>query len=226
MKKLFVGLTIAIFTLFGTTSSANFGAFSGVSGAISQKNLGLFEYIVCSVGLSCSRAGTKLIMSGVGQSLSTSFFSYIPSAFADATSVAGVNTDVYMTQLQVANNANLTGVQLAINTATNATRYIAVLFSSAGVPLAHSALAGTLDGVTANSYLQLPFTAPFTVQGFKTYWVGIYPNNNTDHFFAIPAVGAPYGLAGLVTGQTFGTVASVVPPVSFTAGQGPVVYTY
>lgn len=162
---------------------------------------------------------------GTGASLLTRFAAWFPSAVTDATSTTPVITDVYLTQVHVAHNFTMTGIQV-LNAATCGTnKWIVALFNSAGTVLANSATAGVLCS-GASSFQSVAFTAPIAVLGPETYWLGLYVNGTTDRFYAIPAAGAAVGLAGLLTGQTFGTVANITPPTTFTAGQGAVLATY
>ncbi len=119
----------------------------------------------------------------------------------------------------------LTGV--AVNNAgtVGTNKYIVALFNTAGTALANSATAGVLTS-GASSWQQVAFTGTVAVTGPATYWVAVYVNGTTDRFYAIPAVGAFMGLAGTVTGQTFGTIAALTLPTTFTADSGPVAYTY
>lgn len=162
---------------------------------------------------------------GTGTSLLTRFAAWFPSAVTDATSTTPVITDVYLTQVHVAHNFTITGIQV-LNAATCGTnKWIVALFNSAGTVLANSATAGVLCS-GASAFQSVPFTAPLALVGPETYWLGLYVNGTTDRFYAIPTAGAAVGLAGLLTGQTFGTVANITPPTTFTAGQGAVLATY
>ncbi len=51
-------------------------------------------------------------------------------------------------------------------------------------------------------------------------------NGTTDRFRSLPASMEGRGLAGSVTGQTFGTVVAITPPTTFTADKGPVAFVY
>jgi hypothetical protein len=162
---------------------------------------------------------------GTGTSTFTNFAGWVPSAITDATSTTPSATTVYLTQIHVAHNFTATGVQV-LNAATcGSTKWIVALFNEAGTVLANSNTAGvTCSG--ASGIQQLPFTSTFAVTGPATYWLGLYANNTTDRFYAIPAAGGFLGRAGTVTGQTFGTIVNVTPPTTFTAGAGAVLSTY
>lgn len=162
---------------------------------------------------------------GSGSSLLTRFAAWFPSAVTDATSTTPSATTLYMTQVHVAHNFTITGVQV-LNAATCGTnKWIVALFNSAGTVVANSATAGVLCS-GASGFQSVAFTAPIAITGPETYWLGLYANGATDRFYAIPLAGAAVGLAGTVTGQTFGTVVNVTPPTTFTAGAGAVLATY
>lgn len=155
----------------------------------------------------------------------TRYGAWRPQPVTNATSVTGAITTVYLTQFFVPYNTTLTGAAV-LNAATVGTnKWIVALFNSAGTALANSATAGaTTSG--ASAYQQLNFTGTVAVKGPATYWVGLYVNGTTDTYYSIPTLGQADGLAGTVTGQTFGTVANVTLPTTFTAGVAPVVYVY
>lgn len=156
----------------------------------------------------------------------TNWSTWLPKvAVTEATSTTPVATDVYMTQIEIPYNMTLTGINV-LNAATVGTnKWILALFDSTGAVIANTALAGVLTS-GASAYQQIAFTAPVAVKGPGTYWIAGYMNGTTDRFYTIPAFGAPAGLAGLVTGQTFGTVSAVTLPTTFTAAQGIIGYTY
>lgn len=160
-----------------------------------------------------------------GSALKTRYSTWAPEVVTNATSATPSATSVYLSQIFVPYNVTLTGVGV-LNAATVGTnKYIVALFNDAGTALANSALAGVTTA-GASAYQQVPFTGTVAVTGPKTYWVAVYVNGATDRYYAQPTLGQAHGLAGEVTGQTFGTIASVTLPTTFTADKGPVVYVY
>jgi hypothetical protein len=155
----------------------------------------------------------------------TRYKAFVPQPVTNATSVTGLTTTVYLTQIFVPYNTTLTGAAV-LNAATVGTnKWLLALFNSAGTALANTATAGTLTA-GASAFQSINFTGTVAVKGPATYWVGLYVNGTTDTYYSIPTLGQTEGLAGSVTGQTFGTVASVTLPTTFTAGVAPVVYVY
>lgn len=151
--------------------------------------------------------------------------SWNPGVATNATSTTPSATVVYMTQIWVPHNQTMTGIAV-LNAATVGTnKYVVALFDSSGTALANSNTAGVLT-TGASVWQKVAFTAPYTGVGPKTYWVGVYVNGTTDRFYSVPALGAMGGLAGSVSAQTFGTVAAVTLPTTFTADLGPVSYIY
>lgn len=163
---------------------------------------------------------------GSGTSTLTRFAAWFPSAVTDATSTTPSVTTLYLTQVHVAHNFTATGINV-LNAATVGTnKYIVALYTETGSLVANSATAGVLTA-GASGYQQVAFTSTAAVTGPATYWIGLFVNGTTDRFYAIPAQGSVMGLAGTITGQTFGTVpATITPPTTFTAAAGAVVGTY
>lgn len=175
-------------------------------------------------------AGTATITGGVVGSTTapkTIYSAWVPGVATQATSATPSATVVYMTQIHIDNNTTLTGIGV-LNAATcGATKWILALFDDTGAPLANTATAGggtTCSG--ASAYQQIAFTGTYAAKGPRTYWIGLYANNTTDRYYAVPTLGQAKGLAGSVSGQTNGTVASVTLPTTFTADVAPVAYVY
>lgn len=155
----------------------------------------------------------------------TRYSAWVPQPVSNATSVTGAITTVYMTQIFVPYNTTLTGAAV-LNAATVGTnKWILALFNSSGTALANTATAGVLTA-GPSAYQSINFTGTVAVKGPATYWVGLYVNGTTDTYYSLPTLAQAHGLAGSVAAQTFGTVANVTLPTTFTAGVAPVVYVY
>lgn len=199
----------------------------------SGKVLGFAARLACGTGTTCVMKGEKVTLTAPGTNgtplVAGAQSTYIPfpvtATTGIGTSTSGVSTSVFLTQLFVDNNATITGIAVNNGATVGTNKYIVALFTSAGVPIASSALAG-VNTSGASAWQKVPLTAPVAIVGPATYYVGVYMNGATDNFFTIPQVGEYVGTAGTVTGQTFGTVATVVVPTTFTAGAGPIVHTY
>lgn len=175
--------------------------------------LGVTGIFTPSGGIAAS-AATKTIWS-----------TWNPGAVANATSATPSATVVYLSQIWVPHNETMTGIAV-LNAATVGTnKYVVALFDSAGTALANSNTAGVLTS-GASVFQKVAFTGTYAALGPKTYWIGVYVNGTTDRYYAIPTLGQMGGLAGSVSAQTFGTVANVTLPTTFTADVGPVAYVY
>lgn len=153
------------------------------------------------------------------------FMGWKPSTLTAGTSTTPSATVVYLTQVYIPANATLTGVYLNNGATVGTNKYIVALFDSSGAVVANSTLSGiTTSG--ADAYQVLAFTGTYAAVGPATYWIGIYVNGTTDRFRSVPAVGQYAGYTGSVSAQTFGTVATITPPTTFTADVGPVAFTY
>lgn len=203
------------FTLSNNTSGSQVAKFTITTGgnatvAGTLTSTGVFTP---TAGIAAS-AATKTIWS-----------TWAPEVVTNATSATPSATAVQMVQIHVPHNQTFTGVGV-LNAATCGTnKWIVALFDSSGTALANSSTAGTLCS-GASAYQKIAFTAPYTGIGPKTYWIGVYADGTTDRYYAIPTVGQAFSLAGAVTGQTFGTVANVTLPTTFTADKGVVSYVY
>lgn len=202
-------------------------AYAGFQGFNQKQDLKLFTGVKCGDSMTCSNDGfgkMKLEVGGPSTSTFTNFGRSMDS-LTGGTSTAGVATTLFLSQIQVTAGATLTGI--AVNNAgtVGTNKYIVALFDYKGNVLATSALAGVLTA-GASGYQKVPFTTTAIVRGASSYWIGVYINGTTDNFYTLPASKAPGGLAGTVTGQTFGTVVAITPPTTFTAGAGPIAYTY
>lgn len=220
-------------------------AFAGVQVYNGTTNLGLFSQIKCSSGVTCSNSSGKMqivagstsgavtfggaltLTGGVASSAATKTIwgTWSPAAVANATSATPAATSVYMTQIWVPHNETVTGIGVLNAGTVGTNKYIVALFDSTGAVVANSALAGVITS-GASAFQKVPFTATAAILGPKTYWLAIYMNGAVDRYYAVPTLGQMSGLAGEVTGQTFGTVAAVTLPTSFTADKGPVAYLY
>jgi hypothetical protein len=148
-----------------------------------------------------------------------------PSSLTAGTSTTPSATTVYLSQVHIAAACSLTGIAISNGATVGTDKYVVALFDANGVPVANSALAGeTTSG--ADVYQSIAFTSAYVVAEPGVFWIALYVNGTTDRFRSIPAVGANSGLAGSATGQTFGVVAAVTLPTTFTADKGPVAFTY
>lgn len=227
MKKTILGLML----LAGAT------AYGIQINNSSNKVLGHASVITCGSGLTCAMgttaSGANVTVTSPGTNgtplISGALTTFIPfpvtATTGIGTSTSGVATTVFLTQIFVDNNATLTGIAVNNGATVGTNKYIVALFNASGTPIANSALAGT-NTAGASAWQKVAFTSTVKVTGPAIYYVGVYMNGATDNFFTIPAAGAYVGTAGTVTAQTFGTVAAVTVPTTFTAGAGPIVYTY
>lgn len=203
-------------------------AYAGFQGYNGSTDLKLFSAIKCGNGVTCSNVGSKFNIAvgaqGGGLSTFTNFGRGLDS-LTGGTSTTPSATTVYMTQIQIHGSVTLTGIKVNNAATVGTNKYIAVLFDNTGAVVAKSALAGVTTA-GASVYQALPFTATVAVTGPGIYWIGLYVNGTTDRFYTLPASKEGGGLAGSVTGQTFGTVVAVTPPTTFTADKGPVAFTY
>lgn len=206
--------------LKSTTSEGGLQILNNVSGSLAQKLL-----LDTSGNLTASGLGTFTGGLSGGTVPRTRYHGWVPQPVSNATSVTGLTTSVYLTQVSIPYSFTVTGVGV-LNAATVGTnKWIVALFNASGTVVANSATAGVTTA-GASAFQQIPFTATANLIGPGTYWVGLYVNGTTDTYYSIPTLGQSDSLAGSVGSQTFGTVANVTLPTTFTAGVAPVVYIY
>jgi hypothetical protein len=214
MKNIMMIVTL----LFGIQAFAGFGAYQNTT------NLGLFQYITCGSGLTCTKFGSQLQMVA-GPTLSTSSFTNFHGFLGGGSPVTGDATHVYLTQVSIPFSTILHGIAIENGATVGTNKYVVALYNASGVAVANSALAGVLTAGAGN-YQQIPFTAPVSIVA-GVYWMAMTINGTTDTYQAVPGVDIGFGLAGEVGGQVFGTVGSpIVLPTVFAADQGPVAYTF
>lgn len=155
----------------------------------------------------------------------TRFLAWPPPTLTSGTSTTPSTTVLYLSQIYIPANTTLTGIKVNNGATCGTNKWIVALFDSTGAPVANSSTSGvTCSGTDA--YQAIPFTGTYAAVGPAVYWIGLYANGTTDRFRTIPAVGEFAGLAGSVSAQTFGTVASVTLPTTFSADLGPVGFVY
>jgi hypothetical protein len=155
----------------------------------------------------------------------TIYGNYSPGAVANATSATPDATHAFVSQGWVPHNMTVTGVAVLNGGTCGTNKWIVALYDSAGNVLANSSTAGTLCS-GASGFQKINFTAPISLVAPRTIWVALYADGGTDRYYSVPALGAQSGLAGSVASTTFGTVAALVLPTTFTADKGPIWYTY
>lgn len=213
--------------LSSTISQGGLSWLNNISGSqVSKMSLSTGGNLSCTGTF--TPAGALIPNGGItppGPAFKTRFSSWAPEVVTNATSVTGSATVVYLTQMWVPYNVTFTGVGI-LNAATVGTnKYIVALFNDAGVAVANSSTAGVTTA-GASAYQQVPFTGTYSAIGPRTYWIGLYINGATDTYYSMPSLAQAHGLAGSVSAQTFGTVANVTLPTTFTAALGPVAYVY
>lgn len=142
---------------------------------------------------------------------------------ATGTDSACTNGDIYWCATLVPYNCTLTGISYLIGSVGGTDKAIVGLYSSAGVLLASSVLAGTTVGTAAN-WQPLDFTAALPTVGPALYYVALQFNGATAKFRTHAGPGQKY-VANTVAG-TFGTMAAITPGSSFVASKGPIAVTY
>lgn len=216
---------------FNVTAASGNVAVAGTANVVGDFSVATNKFNVTASSGNTTVAGTLGVTGATtltgGLAITTplvNFMGWKPSTLTSGTSTAAVATHVYVSQVYIPMNATLTGVYVNNAATVGTNKWIVALFNSAGAVVANSSLSGiTTSG--ADAYQVLAFTGTYAAKT-GMYWIGLYMNGTTDRFRTVPAVGQYGGYTGDITGQTFGTVATITPPTSFTADVGPVAFTY
>lgn len=142
------------------------------------------------------------------------------SAVATGTDSTAVNTETYIVEVLIQNNATLTGISwLGLASSTGNVQFC--LADSTGVVIAAACTASIATAATAN-YQQAAFVAPYAAKGPGKYFI-LMQNSGSNHYRS-QLIGN-FG-SSKKTGETYGTFTNVTPPTTFTTGLGCVCDTY
>lgn len=148
------------------------------------------------------------------------------TSLTDGTDTTPVNGTRYSCSVFVPHGLTLTGIAYLIGTVGGTDKVIAELKNAAGVNLATSALAGATVGTLA-TFQQVAFTSTFSCLGPAWYFLTLQFNGTTARFRTIPAnLGISQTALTQSVAGTFGTTANITAPTTFTAGVGPIAFTY
>lgn len=135
-------------------------------------------------------------------------------ASTDGTDTTPVVTETYIAEVTLGAQL-VTGFAL-FNGSAVAGNVVVALYNKAGAVVANSLLAGTAQSGT-DAFQRVAFTATYqAVPG--TYYVGLQFDNTSARLNTHPI--GNFG-ASKKTGEVFGTLTTITPPTTFTAGQGP-----
>jgi hypothetical protein len=141
----------------------------------------------------------------------------LASIGTDGASVAGT---VYYSEIFIPANKTVTSIALLNGTTVGTDKVIYGLYSSTGTLLANTDLAGTL-GAGADTFQAVALTTPYAAVGPARYWLALQVEGTTHQNQRI-AASAYLNYAGKVAG-TFGTLpATITPPTSTAANEGPI----
>lgn len=140
----------------------------------------------------------------------------------DGTNATPSATETYIAEVFIPCNMTLTGVAVFNGATVGTDKHAVFLCDSAGTAVANTDTAGTTTS-GADAYQRIAFTATYAAKGPATYYVALQMNGTTDRYNAHPFgnFGASKG-----TGTTFGTLASITVPTTFTADLGPIASLY
>lgn len=145
------------------------------------------------------------------------------------TTGAGANTATAIAaryaSIQVPGDCFITGVRFLQGLTAATTKVIGALYDSGGNVLAYSAIAG-VTMATASTYLALPFTTPYKLQGPGLFFIGLIFDGTGSTYGTIP-VNCNGGTLGGSSVATFTTpVPLIISATAFTDAQAPIAHLY
>lgn len=142
-----------------------------------------------------------------------------PVAATDGTDATAVNTETYISQIDIPVQTTLTGVQwMGLATSTGNVQFS--LADSTGAVITAAQTASTATAATAN-YQSANFAATYVAKPGKYFL--LMQNSGSNHYRA-HTVGV-FGCAKKTT-EVFGTFTAVTPPTTFTTALCPIAATF
>lgn len=130
----------------------------------------------------------------------------------------------YYAALWIPFNVTLTGLIVTIGSVGGTDKWIVALWPAAGGnALANSATAGT-NAASATQKQQIAFTGATAVAGPGCYLAGVQSNGTTARIRTFS--NNVEGFVASTVAGSFGTVPSLTPASTYTAGNGPFMTTY
>lgn len=143
----------------------------------------------------------------------------------NSTGTTLANTTLYCTEVNLPANKLLTGIGVLAGTTVGTDNWLAILYDSAGNAIANSALTGAVTA-SASTYQLRAFTSKYYAVGPAQYFACFQTNGTTDTARMIVTGTQDAILTKGQTGGTFGTVAALTVPTTFTTAVGPYVLLY
>jgi hypothetical protein len=138
------------------------------------------------------------------------------------TSTTTANTSMYCSEIDLPFNKLLTGLRALNGTAVGNGNRLVALYDAAGNLLANSATAGAATA-NASTYQSYAFTSQYFAVGPARYFGCSQAANSSDSLnLVVTADGNAGLLTQIYTGQTFGTIPTMITPsAAYTTAQGP-----
>lgn len=149
-------------------------------------------------------------------------------SLTDGTDTAPVAGTRYWSSIQINERMTLTGLAYLIGSVglVSGDKVIVELHDGAGALIATSALAGTAVG-TAATVQRVPFVNNVTVEGPGQYFIVVQFNTVAPRLRTLAAgTAAEQTVTTGSAAGTFGVSIAITPGSTFTAGAGPIAFTY
>jgi hypothetical protein len=147
------------------------------------------------------------------------------TALQTAGTAIAANTQIECTEIDTEAPQMLTGLGVLNGTTVGTDNHWVILYDATGNVLAKSAAAGAVTS-GASTYQKFAFTAKYFAPGPNVYFACYGSNGTTDTVrHAITGTNDSQN-GGAVTGQVFGTAASITVPATFTTAKAPYFLLY
>lgn len=144
----------------------------------------------------------------------------------DGTDTAPVAGTRYWSSINIAAQATLTGLSFLVGSVGGTDKVIVELHDSFGQVVATSAVAGVTVAATG-TIQQVPFLNKTSIIGPGLYYIVVQFNGTTARYRSLAAgTTASQVVSTGSSAGAFGTTAVIAPAQTFTAGVGPVAFTY
>lgn len=170
--------------------------------------------------------GVSTLTGGVAGTPPLKVWNHVPvgALTTRGTDTAIADGTTYWQEVWLPANKTITGVGFLNGTVVGTDNLLVALYSSAGVLLANSALAGELSA-GADTYQEIALTATYAAVGPARYFIAVQGNGTTAALQRNTTLG-PLGANGSVAG-TFGTLVDPITIVeTHTDNIGPMAYLY
>lgn len=147
------------------------------------------------------------------------------TALETAGTAPAAATEQYCSEIDLYYSTLVTGLGVLNGTIVGTDKHLVILYDASGNVLANSATAGATSS-GASTYQKYNFVSKYYAVGPGRYFACVQTNGTTDTLRHAVTGTNDNILGGTITGQTFGTVAAITAPTTFTTAKAPYFLVY